>query len=384
MYELKFHGGVCETCETADCLARCQYMELGAGEAHEEMMKVVRGEDSRVLRECGTCYGCEEYCKKGNHPFYLISERREEKGILTAPRPITNQWINMCEPQGKFAVGVVGETALSCCFIGELRALGQGPLFEDVARSFVTGAEFMCPAVYLHYAKPSVIKERLPRVLDNFHKLGVKEVLCLHDECYGTYTSIAPAYGMEVPFTPIHYMDHVYRELLERKGEIQPLGIKAAFTAEYPKLGGVYEVRHFTQVLDGLVRGGRLRLSGCGARVTYHDPCYLGRHNRLYDPPRDVLRAIPGLELVEMRRNKADAFCCGGGGGNFFTDMIGLGEEAPGKVRVREAAETGAEVLAVSCPACAKMLGDAVKSEGLEGRLRVADVAEIVTGALSH
>ena len=120
MYALKFEKNVCATCPSADCLLKCQYMEFEKDEAHEEMMKVVKGEDSRVLHECVTCYACEEYCKRGNHPFYLIGERREEKGIYTAPRPITNQWVNMTKMQGKQMVGEVKDKALSACLLPEL------------------------------------------------------------------------------------------------------------------------------------------------------------------------------------------------------------------------------------------------------------------------
>jgi Fe-S oxidoreductase len=117
-------------------------------------------------------------------------------------------------------------------------------------------------------------------------------------------------------------------------------------------------------------------------KVTYHDPCFLGRHNKEYDAPRDVLSAIPGVELVEMRMNREHSFCCGGGGGNFYTDIIGGKDNSPNRVRVREAYKTGAKVLAVACPVCITMLDDAIKSENLEGELQVKDIAEIVAEAL--
>jgi Fe-S oxidoreductase len=113
-------------------------------------------------------------------------------------------------------------------------------------------------------------------------------------------------------------------------------------------------------------------------RATFHDPCYLGRHNKDYLTARAVLGALPGLELLEMDRAMGDALCCGGGGGNFFTDVLGGGADSSCRVRVREAAETGAQVLAVACPKCAKMFEDAIKVENLEGELRVMDIAEIV------
>jgi Fe-S oxidoreductase len=171
----------------------------------------------------------------------------------------------------------------------------------------------------------------------------------------------------------------------------QELGVKCvitlsphgynAFKNEYSQLGGNFEVMHYTQALGQLIESGRVAFSDLKAKVTYHDPCYLGRHNDEFDAPRNVLRAIPGLRLTEMAKNKKNSLCCGGGGGNFFTDIIGSGEGAPARVRIREALDTGAQILAVACPNCAKMFEDALKAEGLEGSIEVKDVAEIAQTA---
>ena len=155
-----------------------------------------------------------------------------------------------------------------------------------------------------------------------------------------------------------------------------------AFANDYPALGGDFEVMHYTQFLAELIKAGKLSTPEYGAKVTYHDPCYLGRHNEVYEPPREVLNAVPGLELTEMRRHGKNAFCCGGGGGNFFTDMLGGGEKGPNRIRVNEALETGAEIIAVACPLCAKMLEDGIKDEGLGEKLAVKDVAEILLNAI--
>jgi len=155
---------------------------------------------------------------------------------------------------------------------------------------------------------------------------------------------------------------------------------------EYPKLGGDFEVYHYSQILAGLVEEvafKRVKKKG-SFRLTFHDPCYLGRHNKEYEAPRKVLGILPGVELTEMERAKADALCCGGGGGNFFTDILGQGTDSPARVRVREAADTGAEILAVACPKCAKMLEDAVKAEFLDEKLEVMDLAEIIRKVLAE
>lgn len=155
-----------------------------------------------------------------------------------------------------------------------------------------------------------------------------------------------------------------------------------AFKKDYPIWGGNFLVYHYTEILAKLIKEGKISLTAYPLRVTYHDSCYLGRHNLIYDAPRQILKSIPGLELLEMRRNRQDAFCCGGGGGNFFTDMLSKGEHYPSKIRVREALKTGAQIMAVACPLCAKMLADAVKAEEIESQLKVLDIAEIVQRAL--
>jgi Fe-S oxidoreductase len=151
-----------------------------------------------------------------------------------------------------------------------------------------------------------------------------------------------------------------------------------AFKNDYPKDSYPFEVFHYTQVLGMQAK----KLSGFsaqpGLRITYHDPCYLGRHNKEYQAPRKVLKSISGLQLLEMGRVKENAFCCGGGGGNFFTDLLGSGPESPARGRIREATETGASVLAVACPNCAKMLDDAVKAENLEEKIVIKEISEII------
>lgn len=150
-----------------------------------------------------------------------------------------------------------------------------------------------------------------------------------------------------------------------------------AFKNEYPELGWKFKTFHYTEVPARLAREKKIAFREYSAKVTYHDPCYLGRHNGIYGPPREILKAIPGLELVEMGRSGPNAFCCCGGGGNFFTDILGTGEDSAARVRVREALETGARVIAAACPTCAKMLTDAVKLEGKDDLIEVKGIAEL-------
>jgi Fe-S oxidoreductase len=149
---------------------------------------------------------------------------------------------------------------------------------------------------------------------------------------------------------------------------------------EYPDLGGDYEVIHHTQLLAQLLDEGRIELKKSlrNAEVTYHDPCYLGRWNSEYDAPRRVLQAIPGTKLVEMKRTRNEAMCCGAGGGRLFM------EESRGtrinRVRVKQAEETGAGTAALACPFCATMFSEGISSQ--EVAMESRDIAVLVAESM--
>lgn len=151
-----------------------------------------------------------------------------------------------------------------------------------------------------------------------------------------------------------------------------------SFKVEYPQLGGDFEVYHHTEVLEKLIDNGKLKLKQDSEKsnVTYHDSCYLGRYNEIYNSPRNSLNSISGLNLVEMERNKERGFCCGAGGGRMFL------EETEGtKInleRTREALETGADTVASACPFCMTMLSDGVKDFEKNDEVAVKDIAEII------
>ena len=150
---------------------------------------------------------------------------------------------------------------------------------------------------------------------------------------------------------------------------------------EYPDYGGTYRVIHHSELLSTLVADGRLVLTeGADGTITYHDPCYLGRHNDVYDAPRNLLGSVPGLRPVEMERSRERSFCCGAGGARMWM------EESIGKrinrERVDEAASTGAGTVAVACPYCAIMLDDGAKDRG--GDLEVLDLAQVLERSLAR
>ena len=153
------------------------------------------------------------------------------------------------------------------------------------------------------------------------------------------------------------------------------------FKNEYPDFKVNFEVIHITQFLCELIEQGRLVLNGEYAKkVTYHDPCYLGRHNNLYDPPRQILNNISGLELVEMDENRSESLCCGGGGGRIWMETH-KGERFS-DLRLEQAVETGARVLATACPYCISHFEESRLSQAEDQATEIRDITEIIDEVL--
>ena len=153
---------------------------------------------------------------------------------------------------------------------------------------------------------------------------------------------------------------------------------------EYPELGGTYEVIHHATFIQQLIDEGKIKMADGGAfkgkKITYHDSCYLGRANNIYEAPRKVLEALDA-ELVEMKRCKSNGLCCGAGGAQMFK------EEEKGTIRINsertnEALATGATVIAAACPFCNTMLTDGVKSNEKEESVQVLDIAELIAASI--
>src|SRR5438552_2595658 len=153
------------------------------------------------------------------------------------------------------------------------------------------------------------------------------------------------------------------------------------FLNEYPEFGAEFQVIHHTQLISELIRSGRLRVGGLDQRVTYYDPCNLGRMNGVLEAPGDVLKSAAGLELLEMRRSGLNSFCCGGGGANVWYQVPE--RKKIGVIRMEEAKETGANILSVACPFCITMFEDAAKTTG-DTQLLVKDIAEVVSETLTE
>ncbi|MES2794732.1 MAG: (Fe-S)-binding protein [Bacteroidota bacterium] len=153
---------------------------------------------------------------------------------------------------------------------------------------------------------------------------------------------------------------------------------------EYPELGGHYEVIHHSTFLQQLINEGKVKMAEGGTfkgqKITYHDSCYLGRANDIYEAPRAVLEALDA-ELVEMKRCKTKGLCCGAGGGQMFKDAE-KGTKEVNVERIEEALQTGAKTIAVACPFCMTMMSDGVKNKEKEDSVKVYDLAELIASGI--
>jgi Fe-S oxidoreductase len=310
-------------------------MDVDIGTAREERIKIAKGEDSFVLNDCVGCYACEEYCPNQNHPFYLISERREQKGMLVSSRPVTDIWVKLFAQRGEYEVGEVKEKALSLCMMRELKEVATGKLFDGISESYIVGEEFFCQIAYLHFAKPSIIIDRLPKVIENIEKLGIKQLVCIHDECYCAYASFAPAYGIDVPFEPIHYLEYLYGRLLELKSEIRRLNIKAAYQRP------------------------------CSSRLTPDKDHFVA----------DIFDLI-GVEMVDREYQGENALCCG--------EPLRMGDfyEVANDVQKRnidDMVKNEADYCIFNCPFCQFSLAEKVFKLGITP-MHIIDLCKMAIG----
>ena len=184
--------------------------------------------------------------------------------------------------------------------------------------------------------------------------------------------------------------EFLYATLAQTNAEsMNEMGVKRVITScphcfntfknEYPDFGGKYEVTHHADFLQFLLAKGDLKPKEAnGETITYHDSCYIGRGNGIYDSPRQVLEAIPGANLVEMPRNKEKGLCCGAGGGNRWQEESGT---RVNHLRAAEAANTGASIVATACPFCIQMFEDgipAVQPDEEKRTIRAYDIAELL------
>ncbi|MFC2031516.1 (Fe-S)-binding protein [Chloroflexota bacterium] len=322
-----------------------------------------------VLWDCTACLTCTTRCPKDIGPAEVITGLRnyivgEGKGVPPRVRDALMSAFTRGNTLG-FAAEDRGAWAEELDF--EVKnVLDQG----ETDLLFYVG----CTPAYDPRVQP--ITRTLAGVFQragiDFGTMGVDEMCCANE-----IKRIGESEGFESMVEEYH---EIFSEFQAGRMVTASPHCFNAFKNDYGDMP--FTVQHYTQLVADLVDGGQLQFSrDVAKKVTYHDPCFLGKHNDIYDEPRHILRSIPGLEFEDLDRSRERSVCCEGGGGRMWAEGTNI-EERLAHQRVKDAVEMGAEVLAVACPFCLLTLEDAAKILGLEELIQVMDIMELVEQAI--
>ena len=315
---------------------------------------------------CTTCNACIEVCPVGNEQMLHIIDVRRER-VLTAaqfPKGLQNTFNHMERAGNPWGMPAADRLVWA----------------KDLPFPVPTLEEKSNPEVLYWVGCAVAFDPRAQKIARSMaellHLAGVDWAVIGKDEkCTG---DTARRTGNEYLFA------QMAQENVTVLNEIKPKTIVTTcphcfhtIGNEYPQFGGNYVVKHHTEFIDELLRVGKLKLAANGnGAVTYHDPCYLGRHNGVFDQPRALIEST-GAKLTEPSRNRSNSFCCGAGGGQFWKDEE-KGTERVSTNRYRELKQTGAKTVATGCPFCMRMITEETAKEEPEIAMEVLDVAEIV------
>jgi Fe-S oxidoreductase len=346
-------------------LLNCEGAKVAKGEASQPLMEY--GISGEAVWACTSCAACMDICPVGNEPMRDILDIRRAQVLMDNAFPkqleiafrgmerTVNPWGVPPPERMKWAEGLNVPTIEKNPEPDILWWVGCAPATDARAQKTAQAFVKILAAAGVIYA-----------------------VLGQNEQCTGDSARRA---GNEYLF------NELAKANVEILNEVKPKRIVTTcphclhtLKNEYPAFGGNYDVIHHTQLINELIEAGKLQLSVVSDQspVTLHDPCYLGRHNKVFAEPRKVLAEVR-MKLIEMPKHGANSFCCGAGGAQMWKEEE-HGTERVNEARFKEAKATGAETLAVACPFCLTMLNDASKADGEQ--VKVMDVAEIIAARL--
>jgi len=346
---------------------RAIYYGLQWNEFNEELRDLVYS--------CTTCNKCVDMCKKVSRALplveiiekareFLLVEKMagpmpEQVGVLKNMHVRGNPWGNPSHERTKWAEGLDIKFASPDNKVDVLYFVGCASSYD---------------------AQGQKIAKNLSKILK---QAGINFGILENETCSGHEARRMGETGL------FAYLSEANMEMF-KQAEINHIVTGDphsfySFTKEYPDQDNDFTVQHYTQFFNELIDDGRLKLTTkLNKTVTYHDPCYLGRHSEMFEEPRKLIQSIPGVTLVEIEDNKKDSDCCGMGGGRMWMEPPKglISSQAIAEKRVHQALDTGAEILLTACPFCNITLNDAVKSLEKEGTIKVMDITELIAMSL--
>jgi len=324
--------------------------------------------ETEEIWRCTTCGRCPQRCPRGVNQIEVgVSSRRiaTEFGVFPAPvKPVR---------------GVSSSLTAEGNPLGEERDKRADWAKGLSVKTFTEDMEVLYfPGCYLSYDPR--LKKVAAATVDILNKAGVEfGILGTKENCCGE--SIRKTGDEDVFKRLARENIKTFIENGVKKVLVSSPHCFHTFKNEYPEFMVNFEVIHISQYIFDLIEEGRLEVTKeYGKKVTYHDPCYLGRHNGIFDEPRKALKKVPGLELSELPDSREDSLCCGGGGGRVWMETP-KGERFS-DLRVEQAVGVGAELLVTSCPYCITMFEDSRITMGVDEKLEVKDITEIIREAI--
>ncbi len=364
--------GWCYQC--AQCVPVCPVNTVGDYAPRRIFRRVQTGMDlftSPDLWQCTTCANCLRVCPKEVNMMNIMPAVRQEAVLEgNAPQELLDVFQNTFDYGNPLGESPKKRAAWT------KKAGVDVPLMKDKKKADILWFVECYPSYHPRGIDASIAMARVLDALNiDYGILGAEE------KCSCDSQRIAGEQGLFEEFAE-HNIKLLKKYKVKNVVVTDPHALNA-LRHEYPKLGAKFKTIHYTTYLAPMMDKLDFKKE-LGYKVTFHDPCYLGRHNGEYEAPRDMLKAIPGVELIEMGRCRENSYCCGGGGGGMWLDgfMADHVTERLSERRVREAVETGADVLVVCCPYEVSRFEDAVKSTGNEGKLLVKDIIELVAEAM--
>ena len=328
-----FDASKCDKC--GDCLVRCQYVDYSRRKAVEEITALIKGDYTEILAECNTCMACNEYCQKGANPFDRICQLQGEKKAMLVPAGTLKQLDSLTSLPNVVVEGDPDKPAVSLCIVSNIvGGITKSQMFHGL--TVFSGGDYYSKIAYLHVGMEDTVREVAQRFVDNLARLGRKEIIIVHDDCYTMLASKAPEYGIKLPFKATHIIEYMLDYLKEHKSSLIKLDRK----------------------------------------IAYQRPC-ASRYTSEKEPMLDELFTLIGVNRVPRRYDREDALCCHVSGRHASSERSARNRD----LNLTDAGTHGAEAMVFLCPLCYMSLAPYCGGYGL-APIFIVDLCRMALGEL--